>query len=241
MARVKFGPLVSSVNGAVGGVVFRGAGNNASVSPFTLPPRSRSENQARNSSAMELAFKAWRTIDRPARLAWYWYAVTLRTGRRFTQGEEPAARAAFVSWASAHALVGTLPPIAWPLYPLIDPPGFLPVFVWDAAPASTGSSFIFIDELAPSGAAVWLSPINPSTGRPRGRRVLVWNTGRDGGTWSQSVIGPPYAWTLDIGTAAWDRFAGFPTGTWFDVESVTIRDDGAIFRQSPARVEKTTS
>jgi hypothetical protein len=241
MAKVEFGPLVSSVKGAVGGVTFRGAGNRASVCIKTIPGASRTTAQSQNAAAMAAAFQAWGALNRAERLSWYWYGVSLGENRRGRISDSLLAQSIFVRWASGLALVRIVPPILWPLYPLIDPPSVGALFVWDDAPSSAGSAFVFVDELEPIGAAVWLTPQRPSTGRPRGRRVLVWNTGTDGGTFVPSIIGPPYAWKLQVGAAAWDKFAQYPTGTLFSAESLTVREDGAVFRQILGDVEKTTS
>ena len=241
MAKIEFGPLVSSVRGAVGGVTFRGAGNRASVCIKSTPARSRSQEQTANTVAMSRAFQGWASLNPSERLAWYWYGVSLGEARRGRVPDSMLAQSTFLRWASAHALCGTMPPIGWPLYALIDPPALSPFFIWDDSPASTGSAFVFIREEEPVGACVWLSPLRASTGRPRGRRVQVWNTAADGGTFVPSLIGPPYAWKLQIGTRAWDLFAGAPTGTVFAGESTTILDTGAIFRQILPNTTKTTS
>lgn len=115
MARVTPSPLVGSVAGKVGGVVFRGAGASATAQAAPRKARSSTTAQRLNQSALQLASARWAALDEATKSTWSQYVIQSLPPASASGRTVSSPRTAYLQWYLQMWHCGIVPAYDWPI------------------------------------------------------------------------------------------------------------------------------
>jgi hypothetical protein len=220
MARVKLGPLVTAVNGSIGGITFRSSGASATVQLKPTPKRTRTLAQNEQQQLIQQASQAWNELTTDEQHAWETAAaqnVTFNapSGKPIRNG-----RRQFISYWASVTSVGHVPFFTWPKHPVYYFP-----YPWLPAFAVTPDPLVAVLLPQPVHTApikVWIAPAPrypATTSRPIWR--VLWSTIVDGeAPWVNESPFPEFTGYADLTDAALDRAPDFFTGQTYQMRIV---------------------
>lgn len=120
MARVIFGPLVSSVRGSIAGVVFRCGKGGAQVSGAPSMTRSTTQAKQRAREIISTAARQWSLRTQKEKMSWATYATPSAPPGQNWVPSMTLGRAAFFRWYTATLWCSQSPAYLWPRSPVFD-------------------------------------------------------------------------------------------------------------------------
>lgn len=231
MAKITAGPLVGSVRGALGGVVFRGAGSSATVQMKGRARRGSTPAQDLQRQAMAEAAARWVEMDPRAQGTWNEFASQGLPPAGVTGAAVKSGRQAWIQFRVAQFLCGTLTDYWWPL-----------VWPYRAAGAVTltlganpgGACLLQAYFPGPPGGIALAAARCPSTARYAGRPIYrpIWTGATDGApAWVYHAETPYTPWHADL-SAGWQ--ANFPTARAGELYQVRQQMTNNVTMLAPA-------
>ena len=220
MAKVIFSPLVSSVSGRLGPVVFQGGPGGAMARATASPSRRRSSAQAEARRDLATASALWMELDATTRTLWAsigraYDPASAGPGLAFALG-----RRAFIRYAVQFVHFGLEVPTAPTRWPFYDYGRW--ILAWD--PDSGGNFWLYY---GPSGAdaqlRIWLQEA-PNWPRysPRAPWRKAYDTATDPAPFFDGTL-----WALPPGPFA--PFARYGVSSFWRARVSGILSDGRVF------------
>jgi hypothetical protein len=198
MAKITYGPLITSANGKIGGVVFRAGRTGPVAQAAPTVQRAKTPGRELAKAALQACSIAWARLSESDRKAWSTYATpSVRPGQVFTPS--PAlGRAAFFRWYSACWWCNVTPANLWPK---VQPFDFSNVaMLYHKTSFPTGSYIVTTSTGSAPLAVLWVAPrLNNFTipGRPVWSLVTAPHLG-DSQAWTLHPTYYPAGYGLDV-------------------------------------------
>lgn len=243
MARITYGPLVSGVAGAVGGVVFRGAGSGGLVQARGVRGDAGTTAQQRQRTYLQEARAAYSGLAAADALSFDWGVSEGYEFRKETGGKFASGLGGYMSWHVNRLYCGAS--VAAPTLAYTQRRFGLSVFSGVAGWNASGTPGLWLLNSAATvnTLAVWVcqaKSLNRVPGRPVWR--LLYSRAMDAGqNWVSTGLGGERAYAYSLGAYVASRLAGWNAGTVWAVRWNNAEGNGWSYRSMVHLIEIGTA